>query len=235
MRAAVVPVLVLLRRLMQSLRIKAPNPPAWQTHAHCSSVSVLHHPHPHSCLLHVRNSNVKQLDEQLDTMFNRWGFTTVFDVSSLLDNTLALRARIESNELRGPRILTVGDPFGRLNRLYVRDFLEENHIYIANTATPDQAMLWWRSRRQRREWNQIVCWFLSGGGSCSCPWPLPRRGEEAHRHSMPVFVHPQDVNGVNVAIDSGVDVLAHTVPQSPPWTPDFVLRLKRANLALIPR
>jgi hypothetical protein len=50
---------------------------------------------------------------------------------------------------------------------------------------------------------------------------------------MPVFVHPQDVDGVNIAIDS-VDVLAHTVPQSPPWTPDFVLRLERANLALIP-
>jgi imidazolonepropionase-like amidohydrolase len=31
-----------------------------------------------------------------------------------------------------------------------------------------------------------------------------------------------------------VDVLAHTVPQSPPWTPEFVARLKHAHLALIP-
>jgi imidazolonepropionase-like amidohydrolase len=37
-----------------------------------------------------------------------------------------------------------------------------------------------------------------------------------------------------IAVDSGVDVLAHTVPQSPPWTPDFAVRLHRANLSLIP-
>ena len=58
--------------------------------------------------------------------------------------------------------------------------------------------------------------------------------EEAHRHHMPVFAHPQNVDGVTVAIESGVDVLAHTVPQSPPWTPEFVSRLRRANMALIP-
>ena len=39
---------------------------------------------------------------------------------------------------------------------------------------------------------------------------------------------------MRVAIDSGVDVLAHTVPESPPWTPDFTEQLKRANLSLIP-
>jgi imidazolonepropionase-like amidohydrolase len=39
---------------------------------------------------------------------------------------------------------------------------------------------------------------------------------------------------VDIAIDSGVDVLEHTVPQSPAWTPEFCTRLKRAHLALIP-
>src|SRR4051794_19556123 len=56
-------------------------------------------------------------------MFNRWGFTTVFDISSVLDNTLALRRRIESKELRGPRILTVGEPVWTIEPVYVRDFL----------------------------------------------------------------------------------------------------------------
>jgi imidazolonepropionase-like amidohydrolase len=57
---------------------------------------------------------------------------------------------------------------------------------------------------------------------------------EAHRHGMPVFAHPQSVDGVEVAIESGVDVLAHTVPQSTPWTPEYIARLKGAHLALIP-
>src|SRR5882724_7845562 len=52
----------------------------WNNHVHILTPA----------LLHVRDSSAKQLDEQLDTMFNRWGFTTVFDISSLLDNTLAL-------------------------------------------------------------------------------------------------------------------------------------------------
>ena len=52
-------------------------------------------------LLGARDASVKELDEQLDMMFSRWGFTTVFDISSVLDNTLALRRRIESYEVRG--------------------------------------------------------------------------------------------------------------------------------------
>lgn len=188
-------------------------------------------------LLHVRNSSVKQLDEQLDTMFNRWGFTTVFDISSVLDNTLALRARIESNELRGPRILTVGEPIWTIEPVYVRDFLEENHIHIANTAAPDQAIALVRDHAAKgANGIKLFAGSYQGAGKVALlPLATAKAAvEEAHRHSMPVFVHPQDVDGVNIAIDSGVDVLAHTVPQSPPWTPDFVLRLKRANLALIP-
>ena len=72
----------------------------WNSHVHILTPG----------LLHVRESSVAELNEQLDLMFNRWGFTTVFDVASVLDNTLALRRRIENNELRGPHILTVGEP-----------------------------------------------------------------------------------------------------------------------------
>src|SRR6516162_3758360 len=72
--------------------------------------------------------------------FNRWGFTTVFDITSVLDNTLALRRRIEAGALRGPRILTVGEPVWTIEPVYVRDFLQQNHIHIPNTQTPQQAI-----------------------------------------------------------------------------------------------
>jgi len=58
--------------------------------------------------------------------------------------------------------------------------------------------------------------------------------DEAHRHGLLVFAHPTNLEGVRIAIESGVDVLAHTVPESPPWTHDFTQQLKRANLSLIP-
>ena len=57
---------------------------------------------------------------------------------------------------------------------------------------------------------------------------------EAHRHDLPVFAHPQNMTGLEAAIEGGVDILAHTTPDSPPWTPQFVARLKNAHMALIP-
>ena len=44
----------------------------WNSHVHILTPD----------LLHIQNSDAKQLDEQMDTMFNRWGFTTVFDLLS---------------------------------------------------------------------------------------------------------------------------------------------------------
>src|SRR5690348_3964112 len=51
-----------------------------------------------------------RLQGGLDAMLSRYGFTTVVDTGSDGANTVALRARIEKGELRGPRILTVGLP-----------------------------------------------------------------------------------------------------------------------------
>ena len=199
----------------------------WNNHVHILTPA----------LLHMRHAGAKELNEQLDTMFNRWGFTTVFDISSVLDNTLALGRRIESNELRGPRILTVGEPVWTIEPVYVRDFLKENHIIIANTETPEQAIALVRDHAAKGA-NGIKLFtgsYQGEGKVAVLPFAVAKAAvEEAHRHHMPVFAHPQNVDGMSVAVDSGVDILAHTVPQSPPWTPDFVSRLKRANVALIP-
>ena len=188
-------------------------------------------------LLHVADSSEKDLDQQLHTMFNRWGFTTVFDIASVLDNTVTLRRRIESGELRGPRILTVGEPIWTIEPIYVRDFLRENHIHIPNTETPEQAVALVRDHAAKGA-NGIKLFTGSDQGHgkvALLPVDTAKAAvDEAHRHGMPVFAHPTNVDGVRIAIESGVDVLAHTLPQSPPWTPDFTQELKRANLSLIP-
>lgn len=56
----------------------------------------------------VRRRPGAELDTALKRMLTRYGYTTVFDITSDGDNTLALRDRIEKGEVRGPRILTVG-------------------------------------------------------------------------------------------------------------------------------
>ena len=199
----------------------------WNSHVHVFTPG----------LLNARDSSAKELNAQLETMFNHWGFTTVFDISSVLDNTLALRSRIESGELRGPRILTVGEPIWTIEPAYARDFLAKNHISIAHIETPEQAVALVRDHAAKGA-NGIKLFtgsYQGQGKVALLPVAVAKAAvEEAHRHGMPVFAHPQNVDGVEVAISSGVDVLAHTVPQSPPWTPDFILRLQRAQLALIP-
>jgi imidazolonepropionase-like amidohydrolase len=199
----------------------------WNSHVHILS----------PVLLRAKDSNAKALDEELDTMFNRWGFTTVFDIASVLDNTLALRRRIESGELRGPRILTVGEPIWTIEPVYVRDFLIQNHIHIANTETPEQAIALVCDHAAKGA-NGIKLFTGSDQGRgqvALLPVATAKAAvDEAHRHGMPVFAHPTNVQGVRVAIDSGVDVLAHTVPESPPWTPEFTRQIKRAHLSLIP-
>jgi imidazolonepropionase-like amidohydrolase len=199
----------------------------WNSHVHILTPA----------LLHVRDSGANELDEKLDTMFNRWGFTTVFDLGSVLDNTLALRQRIESGELRGPRILTVGEPIWTIEPVYVRDFLQQNHIQIPKTETVDEAIVMVRDHAEKgANGIKLFAGSYQGQGKVAVlPLAIAKAAvEEAHRRGLPVFAHPQDVDGVNVAISSGVDVLAHTVPQSPPWTAEFVSRLSEAKIALIP-
>lgn len=199
----------------------------WNSHVHIFTPG----------LLHAKDSRADALDQELDDMFNRWGFTTLFDISSILNNTLALRRRIASGELRGPNILTVGEPVWTREPVYVLEFLNENHLQMRNTETPVQAVALVRDHDVKGA-NGIKLFtgsYQGNGKVAVLPLNIAKAAvEEAHRHHLVVFAHPQNVEGVNVAIESGVDVLAHTVPQSPPWTPEFVARLKKANLALIP-
>ena len=199
----------------------------WNSHVHIFTPA----------LLHVHEARAGDLDEQLDAMFNRWGFTTVFDLASSLDNTLELRRRIETGELRGPHVLTVGEPIWTIEPVYVRDFLRTNHVSILATETPAQAIALVRDHAAKgANGIKLFAGSYQGDGKVAVlPLAIAKAAvTEAHRHSMPVFAHPQNTEGVDVAIESGVDILAHTVPQSPPWTPDFVARLKQANVALIP-
>ena len=57
---------------------------------------------------------------------------------------------------------------------------------------------------------------------------------EAHREHRPVFAHPTNKQGLDVALDSGVDILAHTADGAGPWSPALVKRMIDQHTALIP-
>jgi imidazolonepropionase-like amidohydrolase len=57
---------------------------------------------------------------------------------------------------------------------------------------------------------------------------------EAHRAGKPVFAHPSNGKGIEIAIQAGVDVLAHPSTDGHPFTPSLIERMKTAHMALIP-
>jgi imidazolonepropionase-like amidohydrolase len=57
---------------------------------------------------------------------------------------------------------------------------------------------------------------------------------EAHREGRLVVAHPQTLEGVKLALDGGVDVLAHTAPQGGAWPEEMVEAMVAKGMSVIP-
>jgi len=92
-------------------------------------------------LLNAATAKAESLQGGLESMLTRWGFTSVFDIASITDNSLALRGRINSGEVAGPMLLTVGAPFYPQNGtpIYVRQYLKAHNVVSAEISTPQEA------------------------------------------------------------------------------------------------
>ena len=207
----------------------------WNSHIHLMTPA----------LLNAATDKAETLRSGLETMLTRWGFTTVFDLASSTDNALALRRRVNSGEIAGPMILSVGDPFFPKDGtpIYVRDFLKAHEWPDEEVSTPAEAAA--RAARQLDRGTDGVKIFAGAivGGKIGV---LPMRidiakavVEQAHRRGRPAFAHPSNLAGLNVAIESGVDILAHTtatdgggVPGG--WSAELIARMRKHNMALIP-
>lgn len=202
----------------------------WNSHVHLLPLP----------LREPRSTPAKALQDALVQSHVRWGFTTVFDIASLPGTALALRQRIDHGELAGPMILTVDAPLFPKDGtpIYVRDLFAAVGAPDMEVATPDEARQ--RVRRQLRAGADGVKLFagaIVGGKVGVLPMDVTiarAAADEAHRAGKPVFAHPTDMRGLEVAIESGVDVLAHAAPDGGDWDARFVERLVREDIALIP-
>lgn len=201
----------------------------WNSHIHLFSPT----------LSQPSTTNGKALADELEAMLTRWGFTSVFDIASLPGQAIALRKRIEAGEIPGPNILTVDAPIFPLNGtpIYARELLRGQPSFEVG----DPALA------SKRVHDEITAGAdgvkLFTGAVVGKPiGVLPMQLDiakaavtEAHRLGKPVFAHPSDLAGLTIAMDSGVDILAHTTPDNGlEWTPDLVAKLKAHKLALIP-
>jgi imidazolonepropionase-like amidohydrolase len=177
----------------------------------------------------------ERLSQQLEAMLTRWGFTTVFDTGSLLSNTLTLRRRIEAGEVRGPRILTSGEPF--VSRSGTPYYLRP--IELPELLNPAQASS--AARERLRAGADAV--KLHAGAivdrerdvRAAIPVELIRAvADEVERQNKVLLAHPQYLDGLRNSINGGVDVLLHVTELVDAWPKDLLVRAVERDVALVP-
>ena len=181
-----------------------------------------------------------ELVQSLEDMLTRYGFTTVFDTTSDQANTIALRARVEKGEVRGPRIFTVG--LG----LFPPDGLPS---YLNDL--PPQMLARLHQPRNAEEARAAVRANIAHGADGTKLFlnTSPRQGvtrkmsadiaraavEETHAHGKLALAHPTTLEAIQLALDVGVDVLVHTtLGESSPWDAATLARMKAAHMSVIP-
>ncbi|MGH8249700.1 MAG: amidohydrolase family protein [Steroidobacteraceae bacterium] len=182
-----------------------------------------------------------ELAASLEAMLTRFGFTTVVDTASELDNTVALRARIDKGEVAGPRILTAG------GALYPKDGIP---IYLS--SLPPELLAELSQPETIGEALAAVQANLDGGADATKLFLMTPQGggrhafmepdialaasDETHRRDRPVLAHPTDIEGIEIAIEADVDVLVHTTigEGKTVWEPALVQQLVSQKMAVIP-
>jgi imidazolonepropionase-like amidohydrolase len=162
----------------------------------------------------------------------------VFDTGSPWENTRRIRERIESGEVAGPRIRSTGE--GLLGKGWLPPDVVLRTLGIMLFPLPEVA-----DAAEARAASKKI---LDGGTDglklfAAAQFPpfatLPGEAiraavDEAHRRGKPVFVHPTSRDGLLAAVAGGVDVVAHTTPQSGPWDEAVLEAMRQAKVALIP-
>lgn len=171
----------------------------------------------------------------LTTLALQHGFTTVVDLGSDLQATLALRARVESGALRGPRILTAGMPFVGPNGT---PYYAPQGMRFPELTTPEAA----RAAAQA-ELNAGADMLKLMTVSMTSPQPpfaemspavIGAVSEVARSRETRVAAHPTTERGMRLALENGVTLLTHTTPATGPWPGDLVEGLVRDGVALTP-
>jgi imidazolonepropionase-like amidohydrolase len=187
-----------------------------------------------------------ELEAQLQAMLTRFGFTSVFDTGSDWDNIKAIRGRIESGEVAGPRILSAGGVLFPKGGRFPTDLLLALGFTPALSAAPEIETPAEGAAAARR----LIDAGVDAIKLYAATWRPPivsippatirAVSAAAHDRGLPVLAHPSNAAGLRAAVENGVDVLAHTAPsmafgpQGAAWSAAEVARLRERRIALIP-
>jgi imidazolonepropionase-like amidohydrolase len=172
-------------------------------------------------------------------MLTRSGFTTVVDTGSDPVNTIALRRRIENGEVPGPHIYTAGGPLYPPHGIpvYLKDLPPRILSQLGQPATPERADALVEGNVALG--TDVVKLFTGSYVARDHIMPMSvtvahAAVEAGHRHGQLVFAHPSNLEGARVAMESGVDVLAHA-PDTVAGVDDaLIAQLVAHHMAMVP-
>jgi imidazolonepropionase-like amidohydrolase len=180
------------------------------------------------------------LDAQLEDMLTRRGFTTVVDAGSDLRRTISLRRRIESGDLVGPAIYTAGSGI----------FPPDGIPYYLRSSLPSLIVRLLPQPGDPKAAAQEVETNISRGADLAklftgsyvergrvLPMPVPiatAAVDAAHRRGQLVYAHASNREGTDVAVRSGVDVLAHAPDSTDGVDTVLLRRMTDRGMAMIP-
>jgi hypothetical protein len=197
----------------------------WNSHVHLMSAA----------LQGAESAPSAQLAEGMRAMLTSYGVVHAVDIGSRLANTLALRRRVEQGEIPGPSILTAGSGFAPEGG---------SPYYILPLRLPEL--------RDEAQTAALVNGELDGGADLVKLFT----GSWARRDA--IVVMPVDLvarrpgrppakqgrdrpsvqqRGARAAIESGVDILAHTFPSEldrRPWDRALPGMMRERGMALVP-
>jgi imidazolonepropionase-like amidohydrolase len=174
-----------------------------------------------------------KLEAHMQEMLTRWGFTTVWDLGSDPNNTMAIRRRVEAGEVAGPKILMAGDIFPKNGHpIYLPPEMQ-----LPEAASPEEAQQM-AQQYMKMGFDGIKLFtgaFMGAKPTVNMDTAIVKAAVNvAHAQGNPVFTHPQNRTGVDNALAGGVDILAHTIPTEGTYTQEELARMKRQHTALIP-
>jgi imidazolonepropionase-like amidohydrolase len=178
-----------------------------------------------------------ELGRQLQDMLTRYGFTSVFDLSSEWENTRRIRDRIESGEVAGPRIRSTGQGLLPPNPgippdavLGIMGVMKTPLVEVADAAQASAA-----AKKLLDAGVDGIKLFISSPSQATIPdIAIQAAAGEAHRQGKPVFAHPNTAADVLAAVRGGVNIVAHTTPRSGAWNEEVLKAMKERHVAVTP-
>lgn len=191
-------------------------------------------------LADAANKPAPELQAAVESMLTRYGVTSAFDTGSDLNNTLAIRKRIESGELRGPRIRTVGWPLYPVGGIpfYLKDLPPSMLEQLRQPATPADA-------------RENVRFNLDAGADGTklfvvtspqldqtkhlAPEIARAAVEATHARGKLALAHPTNNDGLRAALAAGVDIAVHTaLGEQAPWDAALTGEMVAKKMSVIP-